>query len=668
MVLWSPAGRISWRLSKQRTILLVAVNVLLVLLIFTRSAFTIDKRESISQFSRLKNAAVSGGKELEEQLDQQDLATRVPTDEELQAHPRPLELLRHCDNEEERYEGQSNMLVSRSGPEQTMLRMDFGFESNKKFDRYNPNVLPFPAGYKHQYFGLARQTKKGPLFLHHELVFCEMEWGHIKVTNRKILKCVGKGNAVQLKLPQWDSKKGSCNPDFLEIAQGQLDPRLFFSPSGEPLMIVGTNGKSNCLSQFIIDLRAVIPDLNEKMKLEHLPIKYTELTELPRNDLHPIEKNYFIFYDAENKPLVHHEFKPRSMTTLDSEFTGRNLLRIDKQTPPACITNLLKKFSDKRFKTLLHQSSNALRVTLCEFPCVPTIHNTVEAAIIHVKYSFDMVPYYKRYMVFMNLTSPYEIVGVSSSLMYAGSDERDMLFTVSMAWDKHFQKRREWEDASDLPAGYVPWSASLTAATYSQMQVSPEALAAAGLADPNAPIVPAVVPAAAPVAPVTDGGFMPMAQGMPAEAAKAPSNFRLRKRQAPAAGFDAPAPVAQAPVAAAPVAPAPVAPAPVAPAAVPAGAAPDIAAIAAGTGPDLTRQGKEITLADEANHETIDEPPAPPEPEHIAKKSKNPLISEYHHGWIDDMLLINIGIRDFDSAIMHVRMRDVVECMQVCSR
>lgn len=354
--------------------------------------------------------------------------------------------------------------------------------------------------------------------------------------------------------------------------------------------------------------------------------RYKELTEIPRKDMHEIEKNYFIFYDVDNTPYVHHELFPRSLAAVEGQFAGQNLLRIDKQTPPPCITTLLRKYDDKRFKTLLHQASNSLRVTLCEFPCVPTIHNTVSAAIIHVKYTFGMLPFYRRHMIFMNLTSPFEIIGMSSNLMYAGSDEKDMLFTVSIAWDKHFQKRRDWEDATDLPRGYM----SFTPDRADTQRVAVNEYSGEVVANPN---LAASVPEHAPNADTAPP--LPPPPPPPPPAAAVPGEPVL------------PAPLAE-------------------PADVQAAAGGSVAALGQSNSGFQKRQLQ--AAADPGFHETESEPPAPPEPEHILKKSKNPLISEYHHGWIDDMVLINIGIRDADSAILHVPMRKIVECMEICSR
>ncbi|KAK9239750.1 hypothetical protein V1525DRAFT_16897 [Lipomyces kononenkoae] len=359
---------------------------------------------------------------------------------ELAGHPSPLSLLRYCSNPNYKTSN-ANYLVSAVLDEGTIARMDFGHSSNGP--RYNPNILPFPKSYKHPYIGFARQSPQKGLY-HHEIVWCEMDWADTPAIGRKTLACVGKETKVDL--AEWGTPAGLCKKvSYLALKQGLADPRILFSPWGEPLMIVGTNGQSNCMNQFVIDLRVVVPGLNWKMKLQGVPIRFKQLTELPRPQYNEIEKNWFLMWDEINVGYVQHEIEDRSVSLL----FGARSKQVNIASPgiPECISSLKKKLDGVEHLNEIHQATNSLRVTLCDFPCIPTIHNTVIIELMHMKYKNHFEIFYRRYAIIMNATAPFNIIGRTGNLMYAGTDEKSMLYTVSITWDhEHYRAHEDWNE------------------------------------------------------------------------------------------------------------------------------------------------------------------------------------------------------------------------------
>ncbi|KAK9235100.1 hypothetical protein V1525DRAFT_410965 [Lipomyces kononenkoae] len=466
---------------------------------------------------------------------------------QLAAHPSPLTLLRYCSNDR-RSQSSANFLVSALTDERTLARMDF-LNRGKMARRYNPNLLPFPKNYKHPYIGFARQSPKGILF-HHEIVWCEMDWQDTPGIGRKILVCVTPPQV--LKLAEWPTKKGLCKSlPYMALPLGHSDPRIMFSPRGEPLMVVGNNGISNCMGQFVIDLRVVVPGLNWKMNLHGVYIRYKELTELPRPEYSEIEKNWFLMWDEVHVGYVQHDTEQRSVSLLQGQRSKQVNIA---QPAPECVLSLKKKLSGTNQGNDIHQATNSLRVTLCDFPCIPTIHNTVLIELMHVKYKNHYELFYRRYAIIMNATAPFNIIGRTGNLMYAGTDERAMLYTVSIAWDHdHHQDHEDWNES--VHGGH--WVLD---------QINDD--------------------------PANDSAV-------------------LHKRATPAGSSDSVSPArntstTQSPTAAAPA----------------------------------KQQEKQIPL--------------------------NPFVNKYYHGWLDDMIMINIGINDNDSGVLHVRARDLLECMHVC--
>ncbi|KAK9447217.1 uncharacterized protein V1518DRAFT_439016 [Limtongia smithiae] len=459
---------------------------------------------------------------------------------ELEASPHPLEL--------QRYPEHATFLLSINGDEATVARMKF--TNRNREPKYNPNILPYPAGSQYPYIGFARKSILGILY-HHEVEYCNMQWGYTETIGRRVLRCVD-NKSFDIKVPEWTTPDGLCpaQRQFLALRSGLSDPRIFFSALGEPLMIVGTNGKHNCLNQWIIDLRALIPELGERMRLGDLPIRFAEMTEMTTPNIHEVDKNYFLLHGPGSEfdvtqDFIHQDYLNRSISRLipaeESTWDDMNFPNIANPAPEL-ITSLLKKYSDtSKYASTLHQATNSLRVTLCDFPCIPTAHNTVIIEITHVKYKNVYELFYRRYVIVMNATAPFDVLGRTSNIMYAGTDEQTMLYTTSMVWDHpNFREHGEWDE--ELYGGQAVWPVSGNPSTTTSSVISPTQLVKrdTSLLSPQ------------------------------------PTTTPLAKKMYPT----------------------------------------------------------------------------------------NPFVSRYYHGWLDDVIAINIGINDEDAAVLHTTARKLLSCIQ----
>ncbi|KAK9234936.1 hypothetical protein V1525DRAFT_411455 [Lipomyces kononenkoae] len=342
----------------------------------------------------------------------------------------------------------ANVLINIANPEGTLSRMSFSPQDllPKDIYRFNPNLLPYPPGSQYPYLGFARESllpkKDATSIRQHTIVYCEMNWGKADTFEQQVLRCVD--HPKTLELPSWNSPKGSCGLwQKSESGIGHIDSRVLMSPLGEPLMIVGTNGLTNCIHQFVVDLRTLMPDLESKLKIENVPIRFANLTALPRESpLAEIEKNYQLLFDEKNDIFVHHEIGDRSFTALSD--VGMRNLGVYAPTPE-CILSLRKTFAHPDSQKMwIHQATNALRVTLCDYPCEPNLENTVLISIMHVKYERFLDVFYRRYLVVMNATAPFHILARSSNLIYAGADEKQIVYSVAMEWDHaHYRDHKE---------------------------------------------------------------------------------------------------------------------------------------------------------------------------------------------------------------------------------
>ncbi|KAK9316601.1 hypothetical protein V1522DRAFT_259539 [Lipomyces starkeyi] len=532
----------------------------------------------------------------------------------LAANPAPLNLLRYCSNPRQK-PSSANFLTSAAADEGTLTRMDFGHHP-RKAPRYNPNILPFPKGYKYPYIGFARQSPLGVLY-HHEIVWCEMDWSETPAVGRKILVCVQP--AQTLKLAEWASKPGSCKSiPFLSLKEGHSDPRVMFSPRGEPLMVVGNNGQSNCMGQFVIDLRQVVPGLNWKMNLHHLPIRYKELTELPRPVYNEIEKNWFLMWDDSNVGYVQHETELRSVSAL----VGPKKKQVNIATPgiPKCVSELKRKIKDHKSQANdIHQATNSLRVTLCDFPCIPTIHNTVIIELMHMKYKNVYELFYRRYAIIMNATAPFNIIGRTGNLMYAGTDERTMLYSVSITWDhEHHSEHDEWDE--EVHGGHS-FLAEIEAEERKQREterlMSSDETLATDEQKSNA-----LERSDTEKSEVSEDGAVAKTKRNVNGPIGSQSSRKLLSRATPADDMDVKVDA------------------------------------------DATPSVSELTSASSATAvlPTIQAT----SPSNKVEHPQNSLVNKYYHGWLDDTIMISIGINDADAGVLHVRARDLLECIHVC--
>ncbi|KAK9319892.1 hypothetical protein V1517DRAFT_25362 [Lipomyces orientalis] len=552
----------------------------------------------------------------------------------LAAHPTPLSLLRYCSNS--RYkQSNANFLVSAVTDEGTVARMDFG--RSPQAPRYNPNILPFPKDYKHPYIGFARQSPRKMLF-HHEIVWCEMDWAETPVIGRKILACVGKPK--KLNLDEWITKAGLCKTHkYLGLKQGHTDPRILFSPLGEPLMVVGTNGLSNCMNQFVIDLRFVIPGLSTKMKLYDVPIRFKKLTELPRPEYNEIEKNWFLMWDESGVEYVQHETEERSISAVALPHDKQ--INIATPGDQKCVTSLKRRLGRSGQANNIHQATNSLRVTLCDFPCIPTIHNTVIIELMHMKYMNKLELFYRRYAIIMNATAPFDIIGRTGNLMYAGTDENVMLYTVSMAWDhENYRQHEDWNETVHGGHWFFDEVEERERKAAEQMSKTLD---------------------------VENANNEEQGQTTMEE-----KRQRLRKRATPADDMDDEIDDLNTSAISTSVA-----------ATLSTSTVTVTTLSASSSGTSLTTSASSTTSS-AASHsgtspaternvaddlKTTNSPPKSAVTRHPTTGQsypQNPLVNKYYHGWLDDMIMINVGINDADSGVLHVRARDMLECVHIC--
>ncbi|KAK9458793.1 uncharacterized protein V1516DRAFT_120376 [Lipomyces oligophaga] len=530
----------------------------------------------------------------------------------------------------------STVVKSVTTKDGSVVPIEFPWWGPKTPRKVNPSLLPYPKSHSSKYFVLARADKRPSAFNKRdgdknnngeskermtELVYCDMDWS--ADADSPWLEC--KNNQKTARIPLTKPTPGLC-PDthkLLEVPTGAQDAKLFFSPIGEPLVLFGMHGQGFCWGQYIMDMRAIVPELNETMHIQHVPMRFEEPTLVPRDRDDPVEKNYFLLWDEDNTPFVSRRLLERSLSNLQSFFDGEYNAPLASANfaidhDPKCVKSLLRDYApDSNRRNFLHQASNSLRVTLCNFPCIPTIHNTVLIEIFHVKLLRYLSISYKRYVLIMNATAPFEILGRTSSIVYVGTEQRNLLYTTTIQWDPHHTRRRDWNEK--IYGGHAIWQ--ILDHSDTNRVATAESANKIGLLDSGMDLKNVEL------TPDDDiGGDDPATWESPQQEPEMPTENQLWRRTVnrgkrslthkhPRRKFG-----------------------------------------------ELPFEGDENDVKDEEDvvNKYLKEFGLPDD------LYQNQLVSQYYHGWLDDTIVITIGVKDSTSVALHVVARDILECYVSC--
>ncbi|MCJ1476098.1 hypothetical protein MMC13_004763 [Lambiella insularis] len=344
--------------------------------------------------------------------------------------------------------------------------------SNKPETRvfWNPTVISLPYWSENQYLVVSRIVTDGN---HQENVICEANVCYAesselarpgeKPCTKEDFKQVGPAGGLRCVTPP---ERLSVPPTPAEHCEGKFtayvdipgfhDPRIFYSGTGEPLMMVNTQSRYACFGLWLIDLRSVYPRLSGLLSSSPNhpslgPLKsYPTLTELTRNPPStraPIEKNWMLFYPESGESFVHYDIsnpKYPSKGRAFAKVVGDGLTTANLTDPAElpCIPDLSEedKTDQNKHNGTWHQATNSLRLILCsrsDESCKPSEHNTVFFAIVHRKHpNWLKLPLrYERYFIVWAATPPYSMLGISQHPILMANE-------TASGWARH----QNWDD------------------------------------------------------------------------------------------------------------------------------------------------------------------------------------------------------------------------------
>ena len=333
---------------------------------------------------------------------------------------------------------------------------------------YNPSLIPHPTRHDLWIVVAQHEQSRDEHNLSEELLVCNAGFFN------GILVCTGSPTI----LPVTQSIQGTCEGDlaYYNFRSGPRDARIFYGPEA-PYIVYGSQSLYTCLGIWLQDVRMLLQDFRiEQMTLVKLFKKSSEVQRPPPSK--GVEKNFFVFWDSEDKAYIHHDVHPNRVFAQLS-FDGS----VGPDLAPAAATKdgiCMAKYMPIVGSTheSIHQATNSLSITLCQRSdpfCVPNDANTFIMTIFQHKSYYDWHSVYEPYVILFRRSAPFAIHAISQrplwihgrgpltgdthAVHYNNNPDRtipeghsEMFYITSMSWKTHGQRYHGYIDDTLFPA------------------------------------------------------------------------------------------------------------------------------------------------------------------------------------------------------------------------
>lgn len=331
-----------------------------------------------------------------------------------------------------------SILLSTSTPDQKLFPINFG-----DFQAINPNIIPHPK-LQDTWVVTAQQLQESSPDFKSVEISCNAAFSD------SALRCIDQPAA----LPISATFGPHCRDDLAHLAfnVGPHDARVFYGPT-MPYTIYGSNSGHTCFGQWIQDFRTLANWDGESGDWE-----FRTPTDLQRPaPYHPIEKNWFPFWDHEGHIYIHHEIYPRRVfakLNLDGSV-GPDIAPLASTNDQSCMAKYMPKVKEEMES--IHQATNSLLITLCKRTdpgCHPDNTNTFIMTIFQHKAFYSYHSVYEPYLMLFSQQSPFEIHAISKKPFWINGrgkpgekrpsylplrptdpwNQTEMLYVTSMSW------------------------------------------------------------------------------------------------------------------------------------------------------------------------------------------------------------------------------------------
>ncbi|KAK8062714.1 hypothetical protein PG997_014811 [Apiospora hydei] len=333
----------------------------------------------------------------------------------------------------------------------------------------NPNIIPHPL--RESTWIIVAQKYKGPE--DQQTWFTEIVCSAVFTApdaadgNGTALACdESSKDGTPSTLPIAATSGDKCDGDlaYFGLNVGPHDARVFFGPRA-PYALYGSQSAFTCFGQWVQDFRVLFP-WGLDMTQEH---RFKLGTELQRpsavaadqtsSHYSRVEKNWFMFWDREDRVYAHYDVAPRRAFAALQEngAAGPDLAPLAQATDEKCLARLLPKVAPTLES--IHQSTNSLAITLCrrsDMACEQSENNTFVFTLFQHKSFYDFHGVYEPYVLLFWQRAPFEVYGISKKSIWIHGREQQrtpdephqsqMFYVVSMSWKARGQKYHGYLD------------------------------------------------------------------------------------------------------------------------------------------------------------------------------------------------------------------------------
>ncbi|EXJ78798.1 hypothetical protein A1O1_09200 [Capronia coronata CBS 617.96] len=322
----------------------------------------------------------------------------------------------------------------------------------------NPNIIPHPRQ-ADTWIIVAQQ--------HHDPQKDEFRYAEIACTAQftdGALRCIDPPSA----LPIASTSGPHCTGDLEYVSNndGPHDARVFYGPAA-PYTVYGSNSAYTCFGQWMQDLRFLV-DWGTAPVVDW---GFRTARDLQRPaPYHPMEKNWFPFWDSHGQIYIHHDLSPQrvfSKLPMDGDSAVQDLGSFARPSDDFCMAKYMP--TTKRSSESIHQATNSLLVTLCaraDRACRVDKTNTYIMTLFQHK-TFDAYhSVYEPYLMLFRQDPPFDIRAISKKPFWINGrgrpgekrpsylplsladpwNQTEMFYATSISWKSREQTYHGYKD------------------------------------------------------------------------------------------------------------------------------------------------------------------------------------------------------------------------------
>lgn len=358
---------------------------------------------------------------------------------------------------------QHHEVFSVSTRDHKYFRIEFGSSQSAA----NPSIIPHPS-LENTWYIIGQLHRKQSIKegdIPHPILFDEIVCSATFNEDRSVLSCTTPPTVLPIEATGGNPEKCTGDTAYFPLSVGPHDARVFFGPDSA-YVLYGSNSFFTCFGQWMADFR---PLVNWESEMPS-PDNFRNATEIQRPSTYaPVEKNFFIFWDAQGLMYAHYDIFPRRAFSMlsDEGSATPDLAPAAAQNDEPCMARFMPPVAIQYES--IHQATNSLSVTMCERNdpnCQPSESNTFIMTIFHHKSFYDFHGVYEPYVMLFRQSSPFEIHALSTKPIWIhgrgrpGQWERidpedgsrqwwnqtQMLYVTSISWKTHGQKYHGYRD------------------------------------------------------------------------------------------------------------------------------------------------------------------------------------------------------------------------------